>query len=93
MNISQEAREAAKVLNDYLAIRGFKDGQAEVAMQTLIDQTIERCALAVHSAWRDAPNTADSRYQQNLVGPGCAFALEAIRALKSNPTDGGKDER
>lgn len=80
MNISFEARDAAQVLTDYLAIRGFKDGQAAIAMQTLIDQTIERCAakcddLAADEGWP--------------YGGHYTYAAHDIRSLKSN---GGGDE-
>lgn len=47
MKISQEAREAALVLRDYVAIRGLKDGQIERSMQSLINSTLEKAALEI----------------------------------------------
>ncbi len=74
-------------------------------MQTLIDQTIERCAEKADNGWVPSyvhfvPNVEEGLSDWKPGSPWDRGAVDAcerigktIRALKSNPTDGGKDER
>jgi hypothetical protein len=52
------------------------------------DEALEEAADEVQRAWREAPNqrtdSALTSFVQNAVGPGCQFAIDAIRALKAS---------
>jgi hypothetical protein len=44
IKVSQEAAQSARCLQDYLSIRGLKDGEAERAFARFEAQIVERCA-------------------------------------------------
>jgi hypothetical protein len=52
------------------------------------DEAMEEAVGEIQRCWREAPNhrtdSALTSYVQNAVGPGCQFAIDAIRALKSS---------
>ncbi len=106
MNISQEAREAASVIGaNGISDDHFISGQADwhplvEFMQGVIDQTMERCSSAAHyvqaiADWERVmgPLPRINPREYDLFISMILSASPSCRALKSNPTDGGEDER
>jgi hypothetical protein len=76
--------EGIRTHNERMAFdAGFAAAQSQAR-----DEALEEAVAAIERAWRVTPNewtgSSITSFAQNAVGPGCQFAIGAIRALKAS---------
>jgi len=89
--VAKAAREIAASVSGYIAEPRLSElaNDIEAALIAAERGGMERAEAEVKRLWREAPNvrtkSALTSFEQNLIGPGCARAIAAIRALGNGP--------